>query len=40
MIFFASLETDLEWEKVWSNDPNPDAYIYKNARFFTSINHD
>ena len=38
--FFASLETDLQWEKVWSNHPNPDAYIYKNARFFTSINHD
>ena len=38
--FFASLETDSEWEKVWSNYPNPDAYIYKNARFFTSINHD
>ena len=38
--FFANLETDLEWEKVWSNHPNPDAYIYKNARFFISINHD
>ena len=38
--FFASLKTDLEWEKVWSNHPNPDAYIYKNARFFTSIIHD
>ena len=38
--FFASLETDLQWEKVWNNHPKPDAYIYKNARFFTSINHD
>jgi len=38
--FFASLEIDLQWEKVLSNHSNPDAYIYKNARFFTSINHD
>ena len=35
--FFASLETDLEWEKVWSNHPNPDAYIYKNARFLIRL---
>ena len=38
--FFASLETDPDWEKVWSNHPNPDAYIHENARFFKSINHD
>ena len=38
--FFASLETDPDWEKVWSNHPNPDAYIHENARFFRSIDHD
>ena len=35
--FFESLETDPEWDKVWSKHPNPDAYIQENARFFKSI---
>ncbi len=35
--FFQSLETDGEWEKVWSMHPNPDAYIHSNARFLKSI---
>ena len=35
--FFESLETDDEWEKVWSKHPKPDAYIHENARFFKSI---
>ncbi len=38
--FFASLENDPDWDKVWSNHPNPNAYIHENARFFSSINHD
>ena len=35
--FFANLDVDPEWEKVWSKHPNPDAYIHSNARFFKSI---
>ena len=35
--FFESLETDPEWDKVWSKHPNPGAYIQENARFFKSI---
>lgn len=35
--FFNSLDTDPEWERVWSKHPNPDAYIHSNARFFRSI---
>ena len=35
--FFANLDVDPEWEKVWSKHPNRDAYIHSNARFFKSI---
>ena len=35
--FFANLDVDPEWEKVWSKHPNPDAYIHSNARFFGSV---
>ena len=35
--FFANLDVDPEWEKVWAKHPNPDAYIHSNARFFSSV---
>ena len=35
--FFANLDVDPDWEKVWSKHPNPDAYIHSNARFFGSV---
>ena len=37
-ISFWSLETDPEWDQVWSKHPNPDAYIQENARFLSQLN--
>ena len=34
---FNSMGNNLEWEKVWSRHPNPNAYVHSYGKFFKSI---